>query len=68
MSAILTKIVQVTSRVEPIVTREATVFVCSECQCEAFYVYAIHGKIGQHLHLQCVECGETFCRGEGECE
>jgi len=42
-------------------TKSATLMVCEACDCEVFCVYAI----GDHLHLQCADCGTSYCRGEG---
>lgn len=39
----------------------ATLIVCSNCKADppAFFAYLV-GK-GDHMHLQCVECGVSFC-------
>jgi len=41
----------------------ADLLICAHCGGEVFAIYAVEGK---HQHLQCVECGGTFC--DGTCE
>lgn len=48
-------------------TRKAILFKC-QCGSEKWVVFAIHGKAGDHLHLQCAVCGESYCRGGQECD
>lgn len=52
----------VTSRIdgESIV---AQVVVCDECDGDSFHHYAINSQ----THLQCTNCGMTFCGHEGIC-
>lgn len=59
--------VEVTSRTDG-ETREATLTVCPRCNGETFYVSAMTGHDGRkHAHLQCAQCGETYCGLGDQC-
>lgn len=38
--------------------------ICENCGGEAFFIFSIHG----HNHLQCVNCGTSFCQGGSNCQ
>jgi len=40
---------------------KAKLAVCPECKSETWLVYFVNG----HPHLQCSQCDETYCQGEG---
>jgi len=41
--------------------KTADLQICDNCRSEVFGIYIIDG----HPHLQCAECGETYCQGNG---
>jgi hypothetical protein len=43
----------------------AQLMICEECSCESFHIYSLDGH--SHPHLQCCECGATYCTGGKEC-
>jgi len=42
----------------------AELFICEACGGELFLIYQIEGH--KHPHLQCAECGASYCTGEEE--
>jgi len=62
-----TREVTVTSRVDGHQAK-ATLFYCVECGTVDFIVFNVHGRVGQHMHLQCAGCGASYCRGGQECD
>ncbi len=57
------KSAEIVSRVDgrTVIARVAT---CPKCGNESWFLYLI---ADDHPHLQCTDCGETFCQGKGEC-
>lgn len=46
-------------------TKVASFFVCGECQADVFFIFQIDGQ--DHVHLQCGQCGVSFCPS-GKCQ
>lgn len=40
--------------------REATMFLCQECDGEMFIIY----KVEEHQHIECVNCSTSYCDGK----
>lgn len=41
----------------------ARVYVCKDCESDQFHIFVVGGV---HQHIQCVECGTTYC--DGSCD
>jgi ribosomal protein L37E len=59
-----TKDVYVTSQVDG-QRVAATLIQCPRCDGESFLIYVIGDD---HTHIQCTECGETYCKGADACK
>lgn len=40
---------------------EAELVICSQCEGEVWTVFVVKGQ--NHAHVQCMECGTSFCAG-----
>lgn len=41
----------------------AMAIVCAECGNDAFCIFIVKRPTSDHQHLQCTECGVSFCDG-----
>ena len=62
MSKLATKETTVTSLNDQSQTA-ATLMICGECGCQTFFLYMV-GAARQHQHVQCTQCGESYCDGK----
>jgi len=44
----------------------AELVICSECRGATFFAFIVVGQ--KHPHLQCFDCGATYCTQEGGCQ
>lgn len=48
---------------------EAPLLLCEQCENDSFYIFLVHvSNLEHHPHLECTNCGLTFCQVGPDCK